>query len=207
MIMRISILALLFCSQLLWAEAATDRSWNFKVLINDREVGSHQFRVTGEGDSLSVSSTMNMDFKVLLVKKVRYQHQANEIWQGSCLTDVSSQTNRQGKAVSLKVKPVETGLLVEKDKMTEGAEVLAGCVRSFAYWDPQLLQGERLLNVETGEYMPVVISRRVSAEDNITHMIIAAPKGDIHLQYDAAGDWLSLQTKLKTGAELKYQRI
>ena len=117
MIMRISILALLFCSQLLWAEAVTDRSWNFKVLINDREVGSHQFRVTGEGDSLSVSSTMSMDFKVLLVKKVRYQHQANETWQGSCLTDVSSQTNRQGKAVSLKVKPVETGLLVEKDQI------------------------------------------------------------------------------------------
>jgi hypothetical protein len=38
-------------------------------------------------------------------------------------------------------------------------------------------------------------------------MTIALPKGDIHLQYDAAGDWLSLQTKLKTGAELKYQRI
>ena len=38
-------------------------------------------------------------------------------------------------------------------------------------------------------------------------MTIALPKSDIHLQYDAAGDWLSLQTKLKTGAELKYQRI
>ena len=204
--MRISILALLFCSQLLWAEASTVKSWNFKVLINDREVGTHQFRVTNEGDSLSVNSTMSMDFTVMMIKKVRYQHQANESWQGSCLTSVSSQTNRQGKDVSLKVNAVETGLLVEKDRIAEGAEVLAGCVRSFAYWDPQLLQGERLLNVETGEHMPVAISSRVSAEDNITHVIIAAPKGDIHLQYDASGDWLSLQTKLQMGAVLKYQR-
>lgn len=204
--MRISILALLFCSQLLWAEASTVKSWNFKVLINDREVGTHQFRVTSEGDSLSVNSTMSMDFTVMMIKKVRYQHQANESWQGSCLTSVSSQTNRQGKDVSLKVNAVETGLLVEKDRIAEGAEVLAGCVRSFAYWDPQLLQGERLLNVETGEHMPVAISSRVSAEDNITHVIIAAPKGDIHLQYDASGDWLSLQTKLQMGAVLKYQR-
>lgn len=204
--MRISILALLFCSQLLWAEASTVKSWNFKVLINDREVGTHQFRVTSEGDSLSVNSTMSMDFTVMMIKKVRYQHQANESWQGSCLTSVSSQTNRQGKDVSLKVNAVETGLLVEKDRIAEGAKVLAGCVRSFAYWDPQLLQGERLLNVETGEHMPVAISRRVSVEDNITHVIIAAPKGDIHLQYDASGDWLSLQTKLQMGAVLKYQR-
>ena len=204
--MRISILALLFCSQLLWAEASTVKSWNFKVLINDREVGTHQFRVTSEGDSLSVNSTMSMDFTVMMIKKVRYQHQANESWQGSCLTSVSSQTNRQGKDVSLKVNAVETGLLVEKDRIAEGAEVLAGCVRSFAYWDPQLLQGERLLNVETGEHMPVAISSRVSVEDNITHVIIAAPKGDIHLQYDASGDWLSLQTKLQMGAVLKYQR-
>ena len=204
--MRISILALLFCSQLLWAEASTVKSWNFKVLINDREVGTHQFRVTNEGDSLSVNSTMSMDFTVMMIKKVRYQHQANESWQGSCLTSVSSQTNRQGKDVSLKVNAVETGLLVEKDRIAEGAKVLAGCVRSFAYWDPQLLQGERLLNVETGEHMPVAISSRVSVEDNITHVIIAAPKGDIHLQYDASGDWLSLQTKLQMGAVLKYQR-
>ena len=204
--MRIFVLVLLLCSQLLWAEAVTEKSWNFKVLINERDVGSHQFRVTVEGDSLSVSSTMNMDFNVLLVKKVTYQHQANETWQGSCLTEVSSLTNRQGKEVSLKVDRVEAGLLIEKNQVADTAEVLPGCVRSFAYWDPELLQGERLLNVETGEYMPVTISRRVSAEDNITHMIIAAPKGDIHLQYDAAGDWLSLQTKLQMGAVLRYQR-
>ena len=85
--------------------------------------------------------------------------------------------------------------------------MIEGCVRSFAYWDPKLLLGENLLNVETGEYLPVVISSRISAEDSITYMTIALPKSDIHLQYDAAGDWLSLQTKLKTGAELKYQRI
>ena len=62
--MRIFVLVLLLCSQLLWAEAVTEKSWNFKVLINERDVGSHQFRVTVEGDSLSVSSTMNMDFNV-----------------------------------------------------------------------------------------------------------------------------------------------
>ncbi len=202
--MRIVMLALLFCSQLLWADSKSEQHWNFKVLINEREVGSHKFVVVEQGELVSVSSTMALDFKVFLVKRVTYQHQANEIWRGSCLTDVSSQTERQSKKQWLQASAVASGLSVQNE---QGVETIEGCVRSFAYWNPDLLRGEQLLNVETGEYMPVVISSRVAPEDGTTHMTIAARKSDIHLQYSAAGDWLSLQTKLKTGAVLKYQRI
>ena len=201
---RIFFLGLVCCSQLLWAEAGLEKSWSFKVLIDDREVGSHQFVVVERGESLSVSSTMALDFKVLLIKRVTYQHQATETWESGCLSGASSETERQGKKTRLQASGVAAGLSVES---IQGSELIEGCVRSFAYWDPNLLQGDQLLNVETGEYLPVVISSYVSAGDSNTHITIAAPKGDIHLQYDAAGDWLSLQTKLKTGAELKYQRF
>jgi hypothetical protein len=202
--MRSLALMLLCCSQLLWAEAEAEKRWSFKVLINDREVGSHQFVVVEQGELLSVTSTMALDFKVLLIKRVTYQHQATETWDAGCLTGASSEASRQGKKLRLQAGSLGSGLSVQSE---QGSALIEGCVRSFAYWDPKLLQGENLLNIETGEYLPVVISSRISAEDSTTHMTIALPKGDIHLQYDAAGDWLSLQIKLKTGAELKYQRI
>ena len=202
--MRSLALMLLCCSHLLWAEAEAEKSWSFKVLINDREVGSHRFEVVEQGELLSVTSKMALDFKVLLIKRVVYQHQATETWNAGCLTGASSETSRQGKKLRLQAGALGSGLSVQSE---QGSALLEGCVRSFAYWDPKLLQSENLLNIETGEYLPVVISSRISAEDSTTHMTIALPKGDIHLQYDASGDWMSLQTKLKTGAELKYQRI
>lgn len=201
--MRILLLVLLCCSPFIWADSNSEQNWNFKVLVNDREVGSHEFSVITDAEGLSVSSTMALDFKILLIKRITYQHQATERWEGGCLTQASSQTKRQSKKTSLQASTLGSTLVVKNEK---DDQVLEGCVRSFTYWDPELLRGERLLNVETGEYIPVTISSRISALDNITHMTIAGPKINIQLQYDGAGDWLSLQTTLKTGAELKYQR-
>jgi hypothetical protein len=63
------------------------------------------------------------------------------------------------------------------------------------------------LNAESGQYLPVEITSTVSAQDNITHMLIAGSKVDVRLQYDAAGNWLSLESKLQIGGFLRYQRI
>ena len=202
--MRIFIVLLLFCSSSLWADSQIQRHWDFKVLVDDREVGSHQFSVIGGQGGWSVSSTMEMDFTILRIKQITYQHHATEQWQDGCLVHVSSHTKRQRKETTLQASLIASGLSV----ITENSDrVLEGCVRSFAYWNPELLQGQRLLNVETGTYIPVTVSSKVSAQDNITHITIAGPKISIRLQYDASGDWLSLQTNLKTGAVLKYQRI
>ena len=40
-----------------------------------------------------------------------------------------------------------------------------------------------------------------------SHIKVALPKADIELQYDAAGEWLSLQTELLIGGTLRYQRV
>jgi hypothetical protein len=53
----------------------------------------------------------------------------------------------------------------------------------------------------------VDISSRISEQDNITHIKIVLPKADIDLQYDAAGEWLSLETELLIGGTLRYQRV
>jgi hypothetical protein len=38
-------------------------------------------------------------------------------------------------------------------------------------------------------------------------MLIAGSKADVRLQYDAAGNWLSLESKLQIGGLLRYQRV
>jgi hypothetical protein len=201
--MRTVFLALVCCASSTCAFAEQQKRWDFNVSLNGRDVGSHSFVVSGKGGDRTVSSSMRLDFRVLLVKKVSYQHQASEVWQDGCLTEVSSETQRNGKAYSVQANAVDDGLSVINNT---GVEIIEGCVRGFAYWHPQWMQAPRLLNVETGKYVPVTLSQTVSPDNNITHLTITTAKTDIHLEYDAAGDWMSLQTRLPLAGELRYQR-
>jgi len=186
------------------AVESIDKHLDFKVFLNDRAVGSHSFVLQEQGERLLVSSTISLDFTVLMVKKIKYRHQANEVWQGGCLVSLKSQTEKQGKNYTVDAITNGSGLVVESK---EGLETIPGCARGFAYWNPLLLEGEFLLNAESGQYLPVEITSRVSAQDNITHMLIAGSKADVRLQYDAAGNWLSLESKLQIGGLLRYQRV
>jgi hypothetical protein len=167
-------------------------------------VGHHRFELREQGESIEVSSTMSLDFKVFKIKRVKYRHQANEIWQSGCLVALQSETEKQGNAVAIQASTDESGLVIQRPKEVE---TIAGCVRGFSYWNPQWLEGDNLLNAETGINIPVAISSRFSEQDNITHIKVALPKADIELQYDAAGEWLSLQTELLIGGTLRYQRV
>ena len=185
-------------------EDTSSRFLDFDVFLNDREVGQHQFELLQRGESTEVSSTMALDFKVFKIKRVKYLHQANEIWQSGCLVSLQSETEKQGNAFAIEASTDQTGLVVQRPDETE---TLTGCVRGFAYWNPQWLQGDNLLNAETGINVPVVISSQISEKDSITHIKIASAKFDIDLQYDAAGEWLSLETELLIGGILRYQRV
>ena len=186
------------------SEAASKRVLDFAVFLNDREVGEHKFELLEQGESIDVSSTMSLDFKLFKIKRIKYRHQANEIWQSGCLVALQSETEKQGNAVAVEANSDQTGLVIQRPKEVE---TITGCVRGFSYWNPQWLEGGYLLNAETGINVPVEISSRFSEQDNITHIKLALPKVDIVLQYDAAGDWLSLQTKLLIGGTLRYQRV
>ncbi len=181
-----------------------EKNYNFTIFIDQREVGQHQFSVAREGETIRVASTMALNFTVLLVKKVSYQHRANEIWQNGCITQLISETTRQGKtsAVDARGSAIGSGLLVVRGDETED---LSGCVRGFAYWDPALLEGEFLLNADSGKYVPVEINTTV-AEDSSKSIVIKGPKLQIELQYSAEGEWLSLESELKIGGTLRYQR-
>ena len=70
---------------------------------------------------------------------------------------------------------------------------------------PALLEGEFLLNADSGKYVPVEINTTV-AEDSSKSIVIKGPKLHIDLQYSPEGEWLSLESELKIGGTLRYQR-
>jgi hypothetical protein len=199
------ILSMLYVGQV--ASLETDkvvRVLDFEVFLDDREVGRHTFKLLEKGDSIQVSSSMALDFKLFKIKRVKYRHQADEVWESGCLVSLQSETEKQGKAFAVDASTDQTGLVVQRAKEIE---TLDGCVRGFSYWNPEWLQGAYLLNAESGINVPVEINSRISAQDSITHIALTLPNADINLQYDDAGEWLSLQTELLIGGTLRYQRV
>ena len=178
--------------------------FNFKVLLDDREVGRHIFVVEDSGNQVAVTSEASMDFTVLLVKKVEYRHQASEIWQNGCLLEFKSSTQRNNKSVHMSGKMVDDTFVINHE---QGETSLGTCIKSFPYWRPKWLEGEFLLNVETGKYAPVSLQSKTDSLTQSTYKTISLPKTEIRLEYDKAGDWQQLESDLKIVGTLRYQRI
>lgn len=176
---------------------------NFQVFLNDRKVGSHEFRIVKKNRQIEVDSSLNIEFKAMGFFKVKYTHKANEIWRDGCLQSLVSETQKRGKKINVEAQQSDLGMVVKGLKSTQ---TLNGCVRTFAYWNPQFLYEDYLLNAENGEYVPVAVTSSTLVNSAGSKVSIDGSKVDIQLEYDTSGKWLSLQSELKMGGILRYVR-
>ena len=189
--------------------AAEVRTWDFRVTLDDREIGRHRFTLAArESGEREVRSEARFDVRFLFVDAFRYRHEAAERWQGECLQGLESSTETNGTLEAVRAQTQGGRLVVEAGGRREAHE---GCVMSFAYWNPRVLAARRLLNSQTGELLPVRVTRigeesieaggrTVTAERHR----IEAPKLRIDLWY--AGDqWLALESPAAGGRRLRYR--
>lgn len=183
----------------------------FRVLLGDRPIGTHHFRITQRGSARVVESRADFDVDVLFLNLYRYRHSATEIWDDACLTRIDSRTDDNGEPFEVSGRLDAAGLQIQR---RGESELLAGCVRSFAYWDPRFLEASYLLNSQTGEYMGVRIEslgaqtlRLGEREHRAEAYRIRAetPRVDITVWYDReTREWLSLASTAPNGQELRY---
>jgi hypothetical protein len=187
------------------------RQWNFDVYLDDREIGSHHFQLSDSAEGLRLQTHAEFSVEFLTITVYAYEHRNTEIWQGGCLRSIEASTDSNGK--HHRVSGVERGgrLVVSTQA---GVRHLDECVATFAYWDRRLLERQRLLNPQTGEYLPVKLeslgggsvllgSRNVAVQ----RYALTAEKMDIELAYDAdTGEWLALDSQVEGGRVLRYRR-
>jgi hypothetical protein len=181
-------LALTAC---LGAHAST-ATWDFRVLLDGRDIGRHTFTRDASGDGARVVSEASFDVRVLFLSVYRYEHHAEELWRGGCLVSLQARTDDNGERKDVNARP-------------------GGCISSFAYWDPVVVRAERLLNAQTGEVVPVrttalgmesiqVRGRPISA----SRYRLRGPALAIDLWY-AGAEWVALESSLEGGRRLRYE--
>ncbi len=198
--------------------ASDTAKWTFDVALDNRVVGTHKYFVSHYEGTTQVVSNASFAVKFLFFTAFEYEHSSAEHWAGNCLREIAASTNSNGKKTDVKGTHINNVLHVETgtDK-----EKLDGCVQSFAYWNPAILEADYLLNPQTGEHVKVGIEQfeneRVSngsreVDARVFHLSNDHPdenkRVDIKVWYTADSmQWLGLQSIVKGGRVLEYRAV
>ena len=193
------------------ADMPTTRQWNFKVFLDGREIGYHRFQLSQSPDVMRLETRAEFSVKYFLLTVFAYDHRNTELWRDGCLEGIESRTDSNGEHYQVSGVARGGGLRVSTEV---GEQQLNDCVASFAYWDRRLLDRQRLLNSQTGEYLPVRLEslgagslilgeRRIAVQ----RYALTGQNLDIELAYAAdSGEWLALDSRLEQGYVLQYRR-
>jgi hypothetical protein len=184
--------------------------WRFEVLLNDKPIGFHSFSLTGQGERQTLTTEAQFDVKFLFINAFRYRHDNTETWGNGCLDSINATTDSNGDFLSVRGQRFENSFRLEAGP----AEPLRGeCIRTFAYWNPDILDSSRLLNSQTGELEEVTFNRESldiviingKSVEAIRYRLLAE-SGAITLWYsnDESRRWLALEAPAKGGRTLRY---
>ena len=175
----------------------------FDVFLDEKSVGTHSFTIQRSPNSIKVESNMQLKGRFWGLVPFKYTHQSTEQWEKGCLVNLQSKTLKRGKIINVSaISNQSVATIVSADK----TEVVEGCVRTFAYWDLSLLQGDQLLNTENGKLVDVEIEAAQGQGVEGKSIVIRSSEADINLEYAADGKWLSLKSVLEVGGLLHYIR-
>ena len=202
----LGLLAMLLLSPSL---ALANQTWDFRVFLDEKEIGTHRFELIDRDGERELISKARMKVKLLFVTAYTYDHHDVEYWNGDCLSKLSSTTDDNGEKHRVDVQRREGATTVQTLK---GTQRLGECVLTFAYWNPAMLRQTQLLNSQDGENVKVKITD--AGSDSIIVRGVKTParryelrseKLSIDLWYSEQQQWLALESKTERGQKLIYK--
>jgi hypothetical protein len=209
-------IATLMASAIAFSANATDetpgKQWQFDVALDGKPIGFHTFELQQDGSKQVLTTEASFDVKFLFINAFRYRHQNTETWSDGCLSSIDASTDSNGQQFDVRGEIGNGSFDVIG---AEGSMTLPRCVQTFAYWNPAILESQKLLNSQTGEYEDVTVTPDgreqllVAGEpvDTLRYRL-SAKAGDITLWYSSTDNtWVGLEAPAKGGRKLRYQAI
>jgi hypothetical protein len=192
--------------------ALAGNTWDFRVFLEDKEIGTHRFDLLDKGGGQrELISQARMAVKVLFVTAYTYDHHDVEHWNGDCLSKLTSKTDDNGDQYQVDVQREGDATVVQT---RDGSRKLGDCVLTFAYWNPAMLKQTRLLNSQDGEHVEVkitdagadpIVVRGVKTAARRYELRSTNNKLSIDLWYSPNDEWLALESKTERGQKLIYK--
>jgi len=208
--MKARLAALLACACVA-AHAGETRVYDFQAALDGKPIGTHRFTVVTDGAAREVASDAEFSVKILGFSAYRYRHHADERWRGDCLEGLVATTDDDGKPA--RVKLVRSG---DADEITtaSGTRTEAGCLMTYAYWNPAMREQKRLLNPQTGKLDAVTVTRVGSGTvvvggrgvDAIDWRITGG-ESPVDVWISEAGEWVGLDSMVSDGRRKLTYRL
>jgi len=193
------------------AAAVPEQRLLFRVLLDDSEIGYHRFHISGQGQQQLIEIDAEFKVKFLGITVYRYEHRNREAWRQGCLDSIASSTVDGGDEFRVEGRRRDDRFPLSTQDGER--EIEAGCVMTFAYWDRDFLQQDRLLNAQNGEYLAMEVSDEGVEDMQLNGQPVAASRHRLvnaekeiditvwHRQDD--GRWLSLESRVD-GRIIRY---
>ena len=195
------------------AAATPPAEWRFTVRLDGKPIGTHSYVLTGARDGrLALNSEAQFDVTLLGVPLYRYRHRASERWADGCLASIEARTEDNGRLTELRGQAQDGrfDLAVSNDAgAAPQPTVSAGCLMSFAYWNPALAGQQRLLDPGSGriESVAIVTTAAVPADleqQPVRGLRISGLAQPIEVWY-VGNRWVGLDTIVSGGRRLSYR--
>lgn len=193
------------------AQDQADREWEFRVLLDGAEIGTHVFTLDEQADRRLLRSEARFDVKFLFLTAYRYRHRTEEEWADGCLHEIDAETVANGKEQHVVGMRQDEHFVLEKGG---SREKLPRCIMTFAYWNPAFLSEDRLLNPQTGEFLDVDVTELPATEMTVRGKTVEGhgyrvTAKDLELQvwYSPDREWLALESTARGGRKLRYELI
>lgn len=201
----------IFCAFFLLATPVLQaKEWAFDVYLDKNKIGTHTFTLNDN----TLTSKAKFNVKVLFIEAYKYEHSAKEQWSGDCLNVLEANTT-ENKVVTKVSAKLDGGTFSVKNGALE--QTLPTCVMTFAYWNPKILEQNKLLNPQNAEYLDTTITKLGEAKtevkgkliDTAHYKITGALKGvkklNIELWYNQDNDWVALKSVTPEGYNIIYK--
>ena len=187
------------------------QEWRFAVSLDGKPIGEHRFVLQQRAELRELTSEAKFRVRFLFINAYHYEHSARELWRGDCLERLVARTDDNGNETVVSGEQEGGGFRVTTDGNAAGVE---SCVQTFAYWNPSILDATRLLNPQTGEYLPVQVldlgRATIGNREDAQHYRLLGDAGGkplhIDLWYSPAHEWLALESLTPDGRRLRYSR-
>jgi hypothetical protein len=186
-----------------------DKEWRFRVFLDDKEIGYHSFALENQGDERHINIEANFEYKLLFLSLYDYSHRNTEVWSGDCLAAITAETTANGESYELRGDRADGSFRIAAPR---SEAQLPQCVMTFAYWNPNFLKQDRLLDPQTGELLDVEVSEPRPDQllvngtpfDAWRYRLEADGLG-ISLWYSEDDEWLGLEADAAGGRKLRYE--
>jgi hypothetical protein len=194
------------------AQASAQKELRFQVFLDDDPIGEHSFEIAELANGLKVESRAAFDVDFLFLNVYRYRHQSDEVWRDGCLHEIRAETNENGKRYRVEGE-LDSGRFVVQGDAAKQQEA-DGCIMTFAYWNPDFLRAQRLLNPQTGELEQVRSRAQGKEPVRVGDSLVPAARhrleGDelaIDLWYSDELGWVGLRSEIPEAGTLTYRRM